>query len=164
MKNKYASKAPRNDARKRTDIILLVTLALYLISLFAFGKPEKFLNINVFITGIFVTIIYVDYTALQHLLNYRKYLIFSIFQFLYAFLLKEKFGYYGQQFSQFSILFFCSPFCLLAVQWPLRKLYITLFNREPEVIETRSVSNFLYILLLFALPMLLLLFLSNLGM
>lgn len=52
---------------------------------------------------------------------------------------------------EFGLVVF--PVVLLLIQWPLRLLFISIFNKEPEVEHrSRSLRNFLYVLILFLVP------------
>jgi hypothetical protein len=73
MKIESKPSQQKKGARKRTDIILLIIFLLYLLILFALKRPDKYFEINMYITAILLTGIFVDYKALQDIVNYRKY-------------------------------------------------------------------------------------------
>ncbi len=88
-----------------------------------------------------------DYEMLQSDSLYLKCLLIAIGVFLYGYFLHHS-HMYLTPISKSAITISLCPLTFLLIQWPTRKLYIELFNREPKIESRGKFADSVYTALL----------------
>lgn len=136
----------KESIKRRISIISLVILLLILISNAFVGNSEHFSMMTGFIFfGIWFWYI-LDYKMLQHLSFYLIAFAISIITIIYSYLIFQKLLPFNFRLIKPASYL---PIFLLLIQFPLRKLFIAIFKREPVVDKPApSTADFFYTIIL----------------
>lgn len=157
--NKYETSRSKEEKskkqiEKRFKIIGSIAIALFIISLFIiFYDIQIFINVTSYLgLGLgfwFLT----DYEMLRSDKLYHNALVISISFLIYGLILREELITFILDFVLWATSY---PLAILIIHWPLRKIFITTFKREP-IIEFRNgrFSNIIYSIILLFAPMVL---------
>jgi hypothetical protein len=147
IKNK--DKENEEKVKKRFKILLISTIFISTSSLivkFILNDNELFLQLT-FLLGLGIwSWLFSDYKMLRIKKIYFKCIILSLFFLIYEMIILN---IYNVKINNQSDLLIMNPLTFLILQRPIRKLYIILFNREPEIDNKSEITDIVYTTLLF---------------
>lgn len=136
----------KENIKRRTSIISLIALLLIIISYAFIGNSKNFSLMTGFIfMGIWAWFIF-DYKMLQHLSFFLIAMTISIIIIIYSSFLFQKLLPLDYRFIKPASYL---PIFLLAIQFPLRRLFMIILKREPVVDKpSPSLADFVYTMIL----------------
>lgn len=148
VKKPFDEDAGINTRMKWLLIALIVThvFNFLIIRPFSIDKEFSFESVSLFLSVGTTVWFYYDYTLLKDDKRYLKCLSLSIGLLIYLYSI----DYFGiENLNELTLAGAWSPVVFLLIQWPLRFLYIRIFNKEP-IIEYRAnyLADFIYGLIL----------------
>lgn len=132
----------------RFKIVLIGLIALYIsfILLFVFSSNSiRVTNYYCWYEGAIAIWFFLDYKMLQYQQFYQRCLIIAILILASCLVIME---YIELNDPMLFLIAGFTPFFLLLVQWPLRRLFLLSFEKEPEVEDRTSFLNMAYTFIL----------------
>lgn len=145
--------ASRNYIEKRFKIVSFIAIALFFVSLaISFFDTQTYIKAIFFFSMGLGLWFFIDYEMLQSDKYFIYSLIISVMFLSYTILVKIRLNRMDLDFIDFGSF---SPLTLLVTQWPMRKIYLAIFNREPNVDKHGKFADLIYtIILLFGFAVL----------
>ncbi len=137
----------KDSLEKRFRIISFIAIILFLTSLStSFYNSQTFVEATFFFGMGLGLWFFIDFKMLRSDKYYFYSLIISVMFLGYTALIKKVLNNMEIDFVELGAFY---PLTLLIIQWPTRKIYIMLFNREPEVDKHGKFVDLIYTLILF---------------
>ncbi|MCF7567281.1 hypothetical protein L3X37_02730 [Sabulilitoribacter arenilitoris] len=138
-----------DSIKKRFNIIFIIFIIVLFLNLIV---PHLKVDVEVFqkttlFTGMGVGLwFFMDYEMLRHNSFYLKSFLIALGFYYYGLFLEH---HYSSYFSNMTAGNFLYPLTLLIVQYPTRRIYKLIFNREPEVDKHGKIADLIYTMILF---------------
>lgn len=137
----------REKIEKRFRIISFIVIILFLINfLVSIYDIHTFIKTTFFIGMGLGLWFFIDFEMLQLEKYYSYSLLISIIFLAYTVLIKTILNSTEVELIDLGAFY---SLALLIIQWPTRKIYIILFNREPEIDQRGKFADIVYTLILF---------------
>lgn len=145
--SQHKKKTSKNNIEKRFKVISFIAIFLFVISLLvSFYDTQIYIRMTFFFGMGLGLWFFVDYEMLQSDKYYIHSLLISILFLSYSILVKKELNKINLDFVDLGAF---HPLSILIVQWPTRKLYLSLFKREPKIDRYGKFSDLIYTLILF---------------
>ncbi|MDW3646070.1 MAG: hypothetical protein R8P61_03330 [Bacteroidia bacterium] len=140
---------PVEIGKRRLDIgmqICAFALSLAFLLAYLIPDPKLYEPIAVFLILGSVILFFIFHELLQHKEIYLRSLVFAGGVAAFSYFLHI---WFRPKLSEFVFVWGTFPLLFLLIQWPLRRLYLLIFKKEPSLDKTGKLGDFLYSMLLY---------------
>lgn len=145
--SQHKKETSKNNIEKRFKVISFIATLLFVTSLLiSFYDTQLYIKTTFFFGMGLGLWFFVDYEMLQSDKYYIYSVLISMLFLIYAVLVRKELDNIDLDFVDLGAFY---PLSLLIVQWPTRKVYLSLFKREPKIDRYGKFVDLIYTLILF---------------